>query len=254
MDVCVDAPPLTGLQKKSTAFAHLPLPNTPHSTDESTTSGLSAAINGQSNPNFCSAIRQDVAELDERETSFSSAFLGCMFTLGDTVAQECIEKKEHHDWPRTLRAIVYGSCIAGPLIGTWLGVLNRKVTVQSHFKGVLVRLAIDSIVFMPFFQGVFLTSISVLEGRSFLELQNKFRTSFFTLLRNAYCVWPMVNFVSFMFVPPPFRPLLNSTISVGWNAFLSYQNQLALHHGASVSPLGDNNNDLISSNSQQPLL
>ncbi|KAI9251439.1 hypothetical protein BDA99DRAFT_521868 [Phascolomyces articulosus] len=177
--------------------------------------------------------QQQIAERPLRTYAIQS---GTMFTMGDVVAQQAIEKKGNdHDFIRTARMGLYGFCIGGPVIGSWLTFLNNAIKIQHRVKGALVKLAIDQAVVPPSINAVFLTSISLLEGRNLPEIKEKFRTSYFAALSNSYQLWPFVNFVSFIFINPAYRPLTNSVISVGWNAYLSYLNQTALKP----------NNDLI---------
>ena len=62
-----------------------------------------------------------------------------MFTIGDLVAQQGIEKKgNNHDFTRTLRMGVYGCCIGGPVVGSWLTFLNNAVKIQHRVKGTIL--------------------------------------------------------------------------------------------------------------------
>ena len=44
---------------------------------------------------------------------------GTIFVLGDYLAQHIVEKKEKHDWSRTGRMLVVGSCYTGPILTKW---------------------------------------------------------------------------------------------------------------------------------------
>ena len=50
---------------------------------------------------------------------------GTIMTLGDIFAQKVIEKKEDLDVKRMLRFTVLGSCIVGPMIRSWLLILEK---------------------------------------------------------------------------------------------------------------------------------
>jgi len=45
--------------------------------------------------------------------------------------------------------------------------------------------------------------------------------SFRTVILINYCIWPLVNWISFTYVPVQFRVLLNNIVGVFWGAFLS---------------------------------
>ncbi|KAI9495901.1 hypothetical protein BDB00DRAFT_810881 [Zychaea mexicana] len=189
-------------------------------------------------------------QVTERPLRTFACQSGTMFTIGDLVAQQAIEKKGNdHDAARTIRMGVYGFCIGGPMVGSWFTFLNNAIKIQHRVKGALVRLAIDQTCFTPTLNAVFLTSISLLEGRSFAEIREKFRTSYFTAVCNSYRLWPFVNLFGFLFIHPPYRPLTNSVIAIGWNAYLSYLNQQALKTSADGAPAlaASNNTNALSS-------
>lgn len=58
-----------------------------------------------------------------------------MFTIGDCLAQDVIEKREKHDFTRTLRMTVYAGLIGGPVVGTWLTFISRAIVIQNRWKG-----------------------------------------------------------------------------------------------------------------------
>ncbi|CAO3639355.1 unnamed protein product [Cunninghamella echinulata] len=154
---------------------------------------------------------------------------GSMQLLGNVVAQQFIEKngKQHDIW-RTGRMFIYGIFISGPVVGTWFSFVNRAVTIQNRFGAALARTAMDQILFTPVILGTFMLSMSLLERRSKDEIRQKFENSYINGLTNAYRFWPFANLFVFSMVPFVYRPLVNTTFSLGWNTYLSILNQNSL--------------------------
>ncbi|KAI8369449.1 uncharacterized protein BYT42DRAFT_584517 [Radiomyces spectabilis] len=175
-------------------------------------------------------LRKYQQQLAERPLRTFALQSGCILTLGDIIAQQFIEKKglENHDIARSLRTTAYGLCIGGPVIGTWFGFVNRVVTIKSKVGAAFARLALDQIFFTPTILAMYMGCVSVLEGRNFAQIQNKFRNSYLDGLSTAYHFWPFANMFVFAVVPMQFRPLINSGFGVGWNTYLSYLNQQSL--------------------------
>jgi hypothetical protein len=48
----------------------------------------------------------------------------------------------------------------------------------------------------------------------------KITENFVSVVRMNYLFWPLINWISFNYVPIQFRVLLNNVIGVLWNAFL----------------------------------
>ena len=48
----------------------------------------------------------------------------------------------------------------------------------------------------------------------------KITGSLSSILMTNWMVWPLVNFISFSYVPPKLRVLVNNLVGVLWNAFL----------------------------------
>ncbi|KAG2236189.1 hypothetical protein BDF21DRAFT_423996 [Thamnidium elegans] len=153
-----------------------------------------------------------------------------MMTLGDVISQQLIEKKgwQGHDVSRSLRMTIYGATIGGPVIGTWFGFINRVVTIRNKWTATIVRVGIDQAFFSPAILACFMGGISILEGRTVQETKEKFEKSYFNGLMNSYCYWPFVNLFTFALIPIHYRPIVNSSFGIAWNAYLSHLNQKSI--------------------------
>jgi len=81
--------------------------------------------------------------------------------------------------------------------------------------------AADQTIFATIHLGVFLSSISILEGS---DPKEKLEKNYFQGLKANWMLWPAVQAVNFKLVPLEHRVLVVNIVSLGWNCFLSYLN------------------------------
>lgn len=109
----------------------------------------------------------------------------------------------------------------------------------KHMIATVVRVGIDQMFFSPFILAVFMGGISLLEGRNFQEIKEKYQNSYFQGLMNSYRFWPFVNIFTFSCIPLHYRPLVNGCFGIIWNSYLSHLNQKsiqALHITSHLQP------------------
>lgn len=154
----------------------------------------------------------------------------CLFAVGDSLAQQAVEKRgiAQHDVARTGRMAFYGGgnvqpfpyklplltvvAVFGPLATKWFQVLQRRINLPSAQRTVVGRVAADQLLFAPTMIGVFLSSMSVLEGGS---LSEKLERSYWPALKANWTVWPFLQLVNFALVPLQFRVLTVNVLNIG---------------------------------------
>ncbi|KAM7200672.1 protein sym-1 [Naviculisporaceae sp. PSN 640] len=148
-----------------------------------------------------------------------------LFALGDVIAQQFVEKKgfQNNEWGRTARMSIYGTVIWRPAVATWFKFLQNNISLRNKNAEILARVAIDQSLFAPTSLCVFLTSMSIMEGKRPLD---KLEASYTTALLRNWMVWPFVQLINFRFVPLEKRVIFVNTILLGWNCYLSYINNL----------------------------
>ncbi|WVR07605.1 hypothetical protein IAU60_004647 [Kwoniella sp. DSM 27419] len=160
---------------------------------------------------------------------------GVLYVTADLVAQVGIEGKsvsraamgergeEVYDPVRTARLTIYGSTIFAPLAHLWLSRLER-IKMGSKLKTLAAKLALDCGLWSPFVTFMFPTCLGLLEGRSVQEVQKKVAYGWFPTWQKAVCVFGPTQVINFSLVPPQHRLLTIQSVALGWNIFLSWQN------------------------------
>lgn len=157
--------------------------------------------------------------------------------LGDILAQYLFPTNQQSssiitfNYKRTLRAIIFGSCIFGPVAHTWYKFLGTKIHWKwekkgnSKLKSTLFRLIIDQIIFVPFIcYPLYYSSMTLLEGKKPIlkNMKIKFEEKWWITVKTNWMIWPFIQFGNFYLLPPHLRLLMINFISIGWNTFLSY--------------------------------
>ncbi|ODV80677.1 B56-domain-containing protein [Suhomyces tanzawaensis NRRL Y-17324] len=156
---------------------------------------------------------------------------GFLFGAGDVLAQSLFNPERHHgyDYPRTLRAVAYGSVVFAPLGDKWYKLLNRiqlgGTTRTSTVGTTAVRVAADQLGFAPFVGiPLYFSMMTVFEGKTPVvdEISRKLSTSWWSTLTTNWMVWPVFQAFNFYLMPVQFRLLGVNVFSIGWNCYMSY--------------------------------
>ena len=156
-----------------------------------------------------------------KSPTLTSAVVGCvLFALGDITRQQIVEKKgRNHELRETLRMGTLGLIWVGPVINTWYMILEKIVRMPGT-RGVLIKIACDQLLFAPV---LILTIVSFLKKPvDKEEFKQVVSTEYLTVLKTNYFFWPLVQFITFRFVPLSLRVVWVNAVSVVWNTFISW--------------------------------
>lgn len=151
-----------------------------------------------------------------------SALTGVLLGSGDILAQQ-IETDKKYSPIRTLKMAVFGLVAVGPVVVTWMNILD-KVRLANRYSTLVARLALDQFAFTPFSLTGFFTGMSLMEGHTLEQTKKKLNEKFVDTLKASWCVWIPVQSLNLSLVPVQHRPVVIQIIALGWNTFLSYIN------------------------------
>ncbi|PKY00983.1 protein sym1 [Aspergillus campestris IBT 28561] len=159
----------------------------------------------------------------QRPVLTQSITTACLFGLGDSLAQQGVERRglAQHDVIRTGRMALYGGVIFGPVATKWFQFLQHRIQLSTPGRTLVARVATDQLVCAPTMIGVFLSTMSVLEGA---HPREKLERTYWDALRTNWMVWPALQSVNLYLVPLQYRVLVVNIINIGWNCFLSFLN------------------------------
>ncbi|KHJ92126.1 Mpv17 / PMP22 family protein [Oesophagostomum dentatum] len=150
---------------------------------------------------------------------------GVICGAGDAFTQIAFEKRrlKDYDFERTGRFVVLASVFIAPPLNRWFRLLER---IRGNPKIVpAFRVAIDQLAFAPFFNGVILVTLRLLERLSFDTSWRKMKEDWWPIYSSSLMVWPAVQLVNFYLIPLNMRVIIVQMVAFFWNAYLSYRTQ-----------------------------
>jgi hypothetical protein len=152
-----------------------------------------------------------------------------IFTSGDVLSQYI---KNNYQWnhqinfSRALQTGTLGIFMNGLMLHYWYRSLDYLFgSSMKHYGGVLVKVAMDQIVYAPFSIGVFFSMASISKGGDSAmicdRLKEKTQESFLDTWAADCLVWPLVNFLNFRFIPISLRPTFVGAAQLMWQTYMS---------------------------------
>lgn len=170
---------------------------------------------------------------------------GSVLSLGDCLAQKMEQKflaageRTRYDYERTGSMFIIGVTL-GPLQHHFYKNLD-KFYPGNGIKVVMKKISADQFIQSPLYYAGFIIGGGLLERESLHECVEELKDKFVTIYMADLCVWPAAQFVNFYYLPPRFRVLYVSSLSLFWSIFLScvkhmdtqnYHYQPHHHYGA----------------------
>jgi hypothetical protein len=132
-------------------------------------------------------------------------------------------------WSRTLTLSAVGLLYSGPVNHFWFAALEKLVRTQHKTRSVMIKLALDQIMFVPAVISGYLTVRGVLERKSELQIRAQLQEKVAVATKAAWQFWPLVQLATFSVVPVMYRVLFGNFCAIVWNARLSSISSQASH-------------------------
>jgi len=174
---------------------------------------------------MASLLRAYNAALIRRPMVAQCGTSALLFGSGDLIAQQGIEKKgfKNHDWARTARITFYGGFLFGPVITKWFQFLSR-LQFPSPAKKAIYSTTLDQAFLSPGMVAFFFTSMTLLEGKKFVDVKERLSKTYVPTLMRNWAVFVPTQLINFALVPPHLRFVVVSVVSLFWNTYLSAVN------------------------------
>ncbi|CAL9734368.1 protein Sym1p [Monosporozyma servazzii] len=187
--------------------------------------------------------------LSKRPKTTNAIMTGSLFGLGDVSAQLFFSHSEypvekgaetpsanilntvkHYDFPRTARAVIYGSLIFSFIGDKWYKILRYKVKIpnkgNSDWANRLLRVSVDQLAFAPLSLPFYFGCMTTMEGHSLDVAKKKINDQWWSTLKTNWTVWPLFQAINFSFVPLQHQLLAVNVVAIFWNTYLSYKNSI----------------------------
>lgn len=153
---------------------------------------------------------------------------GILMATGDIVAQTVIDKRTVRDLDlgRVARFGAIGTCIVGPTLFKWYGIMERHIGATGA-QAVLTKVAADQLLFAPSFIVVLLSTIGFSQGLNAKQVQDQLVATYPDVLINNYKLWPAVQLLNFYLTPFQYRVVVVQIVAIFWNTYLSWKTNLS---------------------------
>jgi len=144
---------------------------------------------------------------------------------GDVIAQTLIDKRNitKLEWGRVGRFCIIGSCLVAPTIRVWYLTMEKIVGPSASILNTVKKLALDQLLFAPFFQIPILSAVGLLQGHSLSQIKERIENMWMDIVLIGWKIWPMAQLLNFYFVPFLLRPLFVSVVSLLWNTIFAWK-------------------------------
>ena len=144
--------------------------------------------------------------------------------LGDVMAQRLANASAEGvfvlDARRSFAIGTWGLFYMGPVLHTWYSILDGLVPGVRF--AVVSKLALDQLLFAPFFNASFIVGTMCLEGKGFEKAVQTTREKLWTSMKANWMLWPGAQAVNFAFVAPDLRVVYVNFVALVWNVILTY--------------------------------
>lgn len=157
-------------------------------------------------------------------------YYGSLWLVADFVEQKIVCKKKVYDPYKAARSVTVGAGVVAPMVYTWMKVGERILPGRS-FRTAVIKVCIDAFAFGPVAISSFYISSSLLEGKGMNGAVEEWKHKLVPTVKRAWCIWPGVQLMNFMFVPPTRRVYVVGSVSLFWSVFLCYMKDDSIKHG-----------------------
>jgi protein Mpv17 len=132
------------------------------------------------------------------------------------------------DQDRTARMALF-SCSLHPLwmhhwfnfMEFWRPSAPLSAPTAQILRAAGTKVLIDQLASAGAFHAVFLTTTTLMQGRSYAEVCAKLQRDWFTLVKASWSLWCVAHLVNFSVVPLHWRVVYSNVVSTGWAVFMS---------------------------------
>lgn len=175
------------------------------------------------NDGFFSAAIATYVTLVQKYPIRTKAVSTCILAfIGDLTAQKISQETPEfqYDTRRSVSIATWAFFFMGPVLHMWYGALDRLIV-----SGKLIpvrKMLVDQTLFAPFFNGMFLVGVGMLEGSKIQEVSERVQTKLWPSMKANWLLWPAAQMINFTIIPKTFQIIYVNGVALIWNVILTY--------------------------------
>eukprot|EP01022_Parablepharisma_sp_SALTPOND_P012730 TRINITY_DN164_c1_g1_i1.p3 TRINITY_DN164_c1_g1~~TRINITY_DN164_c1_g1_i1.p3 ORF type:complete len:208 (-),score=17.65 TRINITY_DN164_c1_g1_i1:1026-1649(-) len=132
------------------------------------------------------------------------------------------KQKAPIDWIRNARFTGVNLLVISPLYHYYTALLLPKILPVTTKASLVRKLIVDQTAGASFFISAFFFGMSLFEGKGVQEGLDNVKGKYWYSLKYNWLLWPAANAINFGIIPLKFQVLYFNFVSMFWNIFLSY--------------------------------
>jgi len=142
--------------------------------------------------------------INSRPIEAKALISGAIYATGDLISQLVTGTDIGHlDRKRTMRSCLAGLLLHGPLLHFWY--IGFEDLFESNgftqWWSIFPKVAIDEMVWTPFWNAVYIAFTGMLKGKSPNECLADVKSTFMPLMQAGFNLWVPANFITYGVIP-----------------------------------------------------
>ncbi|KAH7282636.1 hypothetical protein KP509_35G041200 [Ceratopteris richardii] len=118
-----------------------------------------------------------------------------------------------------------GLLLSGPSLHFWFNLMSATFPTRD-IASTLKKMALGQIVYGPTFNTVFFSLNAYLQGETTPEVIARLKRDLLPALKGGLIYWPLIDFLTYRYVPVHLQPLVNNSFAYLWTIYLTYMASL----------------------------
>uniref|UniRef100_A0A0A9WJ10 Peroxisomal membrane protein 2 n=1 Tax=Lygus hesperus TaxID=30085 RepID=A0A0A9WJ10_LYGHE len=150
----------------------------------------------------------------------TKALTSCVIAALGNVSSQCASGNKRIDW-NSVKAFGLFGLIFGGTVPHFFFILLEKLVGNASKNPVIIKLAIERLLYAPFYQFLSLYMLARFEGKNHLEAYKQMSRLYWGVLQTNWTYLTTFTLLNLWLVPPMLRVLVVNCIGFFWSIYLA---------------------------------
>eukprot|EP00929_Paragymnodinium_shiwhaense_P034337 TRINITY_DN18706_c0_g1_i1.p1 TRINITY_DN18706_c0_g1~~TRINITY_DN18706_c0_g1_i1.p1 ORF type:complete len:201 (+),score=49.30 TRINITY_DN18706_c0_g1_i1:55-657(+) len=164
-------------------------------------------------------------KLDSQPLQTKCATSALLALLSNALSRRIEGQRIFDDFPAYAKNSFVAIIWRSPTLHYWIQALNAafKGWDPKSLRTACVKVLVHEAVYDPLHAATYMYLLGRLDGRGHADVLAQLRTNLVPAVKRNYQVWPLVQLVNFLYVPPRLSVAFIQTIAIVMNALLTWR-------------------------------